>query len=276
MNELTIMESQALAKTLATSQLLPAALNRNPADILVIILTGGEVGFQPMQSIRLIEVIKGVPTIKPIGMMALCLQAPEKCLYFTCISTDSKSATFETHRKGAPEPVRLTYTIEQARTAGLASNSNYMKHPEDMLRSRCIGKLARLVHPDLAHGFYTREEIDEGLPEVDVTPKQTRAEQIAAKLAPPAGVLETIDAVDELENATKAMTAVSQAFPEAEFKLEPTEPDTISVVPHGIHSGKRIDDKRVPVSTLKAIAKNTSDTQLRTDIENELSLRGEA
>jgi len=70
------------------------------------------------------------------------------------------SATFETKRKGQNKPFTLTYTLDQAKLAGLIKpRSNWEKAPQDQLVARASSKLARLIYPDLLAGMYTAEEL---------------------------------------------------------------------------------------------------------------------
>ena len=70
-----------------------------------------------------------------------------------------------TKRKDAPEPQRLSYTIEQAEQADLLKPSRsgkltaWQKMPKQMLCARCKSELARLEYPDLLAGLYTPEEL---------------------------------------------------------------------------------------------------------------------
>ena len=70
-----------------------------------------------------------------------------------------------TKRKGDPDPISLSYTIDQAEQAGLlkptrsGKPSNWQKMPRQMLRARAKSELARLVYPDLLAGLYTPDEL---------------------------------------------------------------------------------------------------------------------
>jgi len=79
-------------------------------------------------------------------------------------------ATYETKRKGARNPVRLTHTIEMARQAWPKTKADWEKsflasgwgrNPTDMLVARSSSRLARMVYPDLLSSLYTPEELAE-------------------------------------------------------------------------------------------------------------------
>ncbi|MBM3992152.1 MAG: recombinase RecT [Planctomycetes bacterium] len=162
----SLAETRELAKELSVSALLPAALKKSPADVLLVVLTGQELGFGPMQSIRLLHVIEGKPCLSADGMGALCMRHPS-CELLRLVSSDGKAATYEAKRRGA-EPVRLTFTIEQAKAAGLLGKGNWSKFPEAMLRARCLSAICRAVWPDAVAGVYDPDEL--GAAPIQATP----------------------------------------------------------------------------------------------------------
>lgn len=169
-------EAMTLANTLATSGLIPSALQKKPQDILVVLLAGQEYGLQPMQSLRAISVVQGKPVLGAEFMMSMALKNPA-CEYFTLIESTTQIATFEAKRKGC-EPVKMSFSMEDATRAGLATRQNWKSHPAAMLRARCISALARVVFPDSISGAYVEdegEEIKGYSNEKDITPKETVA-----------------------------------------------------------------------------------------------------
>ena len=156
-----LQQATALATTLAGSSLLPQDLQRNPANVLVQIITGRELGLGAMQAIRSIHVIKGKPTMSAELMAALVKRSPE-CEYLQLVESTDEIATYETKRRGDPKPTRMSFTMEQAKRAGLATpQSNYGRHPAAMLRARASAAICRAVYPDLLLGIYEESEADE-------------------------------------------------------------------------------------------------------------------
>ena len=81
------------------------------------------------------------------------------------VESTGKQATYETKRKGEPEPTRLTYTYEQAVAAKFVHGKegkikNQWLEPTALLRWRCAVALARIVYPDTVTGLYAVEEFD--------------------------------------------------------------------------------------------------------------------
>lgn len=157
----------------------------NAADAFVRISTGRSLGLTSTQALRGIKSIKGTPCISADLAMALSMSHPE-CEYFRTIETTPARATFETKRRGEP-PVQLSFTMDDAKAAGLSSNDMYRKYPAQMLRARCIAGLARLVYPDRLHGLYTPDEIKAGtvmpddIQDVEFTPDPPRAAPMPAR-----------------------------------------------------------------------------------------------
>ncbi len=171
-------QAAKLASWLAKSNLLPTALRGKPADVLVTLITGHELGISPMQAVRGMHVIEGKAVASADLMGALVRRNREVCMYLRLAESDDQHATYETQRAGDPEATRMTYTIEQAAKAGLAGKDNWKKHPAAMLRARCLSAITRAVYPDMVLGVYDIDEALEfnGHRPVNVTPRATTAE----------------------------------------------------------------------------------------------------
>ena len=125
-----------------------------------IMLAGAELGAKPMQALRSVSIVKGKLSLTADFTVALCVRSPV-CEWMRCIETTPERATYETQRRGHPEPSRLTWTIAQAQSAGLTGSQTWRAHPAAMLRARCASALARSVYPDLVAGVYDPDEAAE-------------------------------------------------------------------------------------------------------------------
>jgi hypothetical protein len=153
----TMAEAEQLAARLAQSALLPDGLRGKPADVLITLITGHELGLSPMQSVRGLHVVKGRAVMSADLAVGL-VKRNSACRHFRLVSSDDKAATYETLREGEPEPTRMTFTIDQARQAGLVAD-NWKRFPSAMLRARCSLALARAVYPDVLQGVYEPDEV---------------------------------------------------------------------------------------------------------------------
>lgn len=157
-------QAMELAKVLAQSSLIPTPLRGKAADVLVVLMKGRELGLSPIHALSEIHVIEGKPVSAATLKVGLCLRS-KACEYFRLVESSGAKAVYETKRTGS-EPVRLTWTIEQASKAQLTGKKNWQTHPDAMLRARCSSALATAVYPDLVQGLLTDDEAEE----IDVTP----------------------------------------------------------------------------------------------------------
>ena len=149
-----------VADTLSKSGLIPRPLQQKPADVLVVLLTGQELGLGPMQALRSLHVIEGKAVASADLVAALCLRRPDVCEHLTVVESTPQQAVVSAKRKGSAA-ITIKITIEDAHRAGLVGKDNWKKWPAAMLRARAISHAARAAFPDLALGIYTEGEEDE-------------------------------------------------------------------------------------------------------------------
>lgn len=191
---------------------------KSPEDAFMRIATGLELGLSASQALRGVHVFSGKPTLAADTMLAVCQRSP-LCETFACVESSASRATYVAKRRGQPE-TRLTWTIEEARSAKLDGKDNWKAYPAAMLRARCIAALARMVFPDLLLGLYTPEEMGDAAPprvvEAQVVPvdadgamlddADVRASELAARIAEAA----TLDALKALVGDIKALPPTHQ------------------------------------------------------------------
>ncbi len=136
-----ITEVQTLSELISASSLLPDALRGKLPDVIVSILAGAELGMPPMASIRGVHVVSGKPVLAAETMMGIVLGSG-LAEYFTQVDSSATSVTFETKRKGSPVPQRCTWTIDDAKRAGIYKNT-WLAYPRQMLAARAKAELWR-------------------------------------------------------------------------------------------------------------------------------------
>lgn len=181
----SISELKELSSMLAPSALLPEVFRGKPGDVAVAVLTGAELGLAPMQSLRAIEMIKGKPSLKADAQVALVRRRRDVCEYFKLVESTGKVAIYETKRCGDPAPTRMSFSIEQAQTAGLTGNDNWRKFPDAMLRARCTSALCKAVYSDLLLGIYDPEELQSEPAQAQSAQAQTITTQAVKSEAKP-------------------------------------------------------------------------------------------
>lgn len=133
---------------------------RTAEEAAARILVGVEMGLAPMASVRLFHNMSGKLVLSSDGHVAVC-KASAVCEFFRCVESTDNACTFETKRRGEPEPHRLTFGQADAERAGLWGKGTWKAHPAAMLRARCGAALARLVYPDVVGGCYSEDEGEE-------------------------------------------------------------------------------------------------------------------
>lgn len=145
------------------------------AKAMMIALKGLEIGMAPMQALTHLYIVKGRVGIMAEGMLALVYKhIPGAIINF--IEMSSQQCVIKARRPNeGSEFATITFTMDDAKKAGLLSNGSWGKYPRAMLRSRCVAETCRSLFPDALCGMsYTPEELgaevdEEGVPTRDVT-----------------------------------------------------------------------------------------------------------
>lgn len=163
-----------LAVRIAGAALVPKGLRGKPDDVFLIMAQGAELGLSTMQALRGLHVIEGRVTLSADLMVALCVASPV-CEYFRCVEQSAAGATWEAKRRGS-EPQRLTFSLEDARRAGLQDKGNWRSWPGRMCSARAKAFLARDVFPDIVGGLYSPDEIRPGEPDPELAVARVEVE----------------------------------------------------------------------------------------------------
>lgn len=140
------------------SGLLPRAVN-SPEKAVAIATMGLEMGLKPWQSLRGIYVVNGMPTMGSQLMLALIYHKyPQAQIIYKEMS--NQRCVLHAARPGSAQLSAFSFGVEDAKLAGLFGKDNWKKHPADMLRNRCISKMARSLFPEVIMGLYTPDEIE--------------------------------------------------------------------------------------------------------------------
>ena len=144
----------------ARSKMVPAAYRDQPADIMLAIQMGSELGLAPMQSLQNIAVINGRPSVWGDAMLGLC-RSSQLCQSVEEIIAgegDAMRATCTAKRAGNPDVVS-TFSVEDAKKAGLWGKAGpWQQYPKRMLQMRARGFALRDAFPDILRGLISGEE----------------------------------------------------------------------------------------------------------------------
>lgn len=157
-----------MAKALVKSGLLSNDI-RTPEQAFCLMVAGSELGLAPMESLRNLEMVKGKITMKAELMLRLVAQNGVR---FRWEHTDSESATLVLKREGW-DSFTSTFTMADAKRAGLAGRGNWNTYPANMLRARAISNGIRAFCPDLLTGVYHTGELSDPGP-VQAAPEEVQ------------------------------------------------------------------------------------------------------
>jgi hypothetical protein len=147
-----------LAKAVQSTEFVPRGIRNNPPAIAAVILYGDEVGIGPMQSLAKIASIEGRPFMAAEAQRALVLALGHELWPDELTTT---RATWCGRRRGSEQVTRITWTMDDARRAGLHGKNTYRNYPRQMLSARASAELVRAVFADVVGGIAALEELDD-------------------------------------------------------------------------------------------------------------------
>jgi hypothetical protein len=178
-----------LARQIAMTDFVPKAFrekngiaydeDRAVAQVTACILMGAEIGIGPMQSLAKIAIIDGRPAPSAELARALCLSDGHDLWVEEATTT---RVVMGGKRANSSHVQKATWTMDDAKKAGLAGKQNWQRYPRQMLLARCSIELARMVAPDSLGGISVfAEELDDtvvptaGADVIPDVPTQVRA-----------------------------------------------------------------------------------------------------
>lgn len=159
----------------AKSGLLPSTV-KSPEAAAIIALKGFELGLKPMVAFAHIHVVNGKPGCSAELMLAsIYKEHPEADIQF--VQMDEAACKIKARRNPDRDYQEISFTIEEAKAAGLLGKDNWKGYPTDMNRARAITRMKRSLWPEILMGLdHTPEELESSQPQArNVTP-ETSAE----------------------------------------------------------------------------------------------------
>lgn len=215
-----------LATKIAGTDFVPDALKGKPAAVAAAIMYGRELGLEPMSSLRSINVIKGKPSLSSEAMRAMVMAAGHEITFPEMTNT---RCVIRGRRRGSEDTTTVTYSMDDAKRAGLSGNSQYSKMPRQMLTARATAELCRLIFADVIGGLIADVEVDDIItaevvetptaattikrnvkapaePKPRATRKETPADEVEDVIVDDDGVIEAV-IVEETEPEVDGITA---------------------------------------------------------------------
>jgi hypothetical protein len=152
-------EAASLAHAIANTDFVPSGMRGNEAAIAAAILYGDEVGLGPMQSLAKVSVIDGRPTLAAESQRALILAAGHSVWFDPEPTVTRATAVGVRADNGVKQSI--TWTLDDAKRAGIDGRRNWRTYPRAMLVARASAELARAIFADVIGGLAAIEEIED-------------------------------------------------------------------------------------------------------------------
>lgn len=155
----SFVERIELCKFLADANLLPSALRKQPANVLLIMHKALALNIPLSVALEHMYVLDGKVDHSAELLRGLIHRAGHILRWITI---SDKEATGELTLKHDPKNTRrVTYTIADATRMKLASKDNWQKDPASMLVARCTTRLVTYHCPEIAVALGNLSAVDE-------------------------------------------------------------------------------------------------------------------
>jgi len=217
----TLEEAEKYAMIIANSGICPQALKGRPNDVLVILQLGYELKLKPMQALRSLGCINGVPFAWGDGQLALVKNHPD----FIDIKewmggTEANPIAYCTITRRNQEPQTREFSKNDAILAGLWNKPVWKQYPKRMLQHRARSFACRDVFPDALFGLMSEDEA------VHINSVE-RAEPIKAKGKGMAGLEESLGLSENIIDVELVEDNQQQAEPEIILTKEKDIPQEV-------------------------------------------------
>lgn len=168
-NIVPFKELESMASYIVRGKLFGA---KDESQAMSLMLLAQAEGLHPMSAIQDFDIVQGRPARKTHSILAR-FQAAGGSVAWEEISAVRACGVF-THKQGGS--LRVEWTFDQARKAGLTGKDNWKNYPQAMLRARCIAEGVRAVYPAAIGGMMAVEEAQDAVvvqpsPMKDIAPE---------------------------------------------------------------------------------------------------------
>jgi hypothetical protein len=210
-----------VAEALCKTPFVPPTMLGKQADVAAAIMKGRELGLDPFDALASIFIVHGRVGYYAEFQRRRIIQAGHT---FRIVESTESRCIVEGVRKDSGETHRATFTVEQARKAGI----DLGKYPAEKLVARATSRLCRQVFPDVLSGSLIAEDLIDGLIPPDDTEqpaptttnrpalqrkRATKAPTAAATQPPPAPKPDADTDITELLGEQPATQAAANPDP---------------------------------------------------------------
>lgn len=153
----SLESAEKSSQILSKSNIVPKGFIGKPYDIMVAVQHGFELGMQPLQALQNIAVINGRPTIWGDAMLAICKSKADCEDVIETWDARTQTATCRVKIYGKEDVVQ-TFSVEQAKRAGLTNRDTWKSYTERMCAMRARGFALRNAFPHHLRGIGLAEE----------------------------------------------------------------------------------------------------------------------
>jgi len=181
----TFDQALTFSNYLADSDLVPKDFKGKPANCLIAVQWGAELGLKPLQAMQNLAIINGRPSLWGDAVIALVRASP-LCEY-VMETDDGNTATCRVKRRGDPTEQVRTFGMDDAKAAGLLGKQGpWTQYPKRMRQMRARAFALRDVFPDVLRGLPVAEELMDAPPPAERHMGMAEVIQPAAAQAGPA------------------------------------------------------------------------------------------
>jgi hypothetical protein len=211
----SIGDLQVMADAVAKSGLF----KMTAPQVLTLMMISESTGLHPIQAMMRYHVIEGRPSMRADAMLAEFQKAGGRIEWVK--DTESECEAIFYHDRQCPNGKAVSFTIADARKAGLADRQIWKSHPRPLMRARVITNGVRMILPGVIMGIYSEDEVDE----ITNSPAETGAHaRLRDKLAearrrhqPPAQVATEIKSAQEPGQQAEALEGPTESI-KSEFR----------------------------------------------------------
>lgn len=147
--------------------MLPGGVDNMP-KMMIVLMAGQELGLSPAQAVQNIMVVNNRPSVWGDAMLAICQASGLMEDFEESIAGegDAMTATCRVQRRGRKTPVIRTFSVADAKTAGLWGKRTgngrptpWVTNPTRMLQMRARAFALRDALPDVLKGIGMEEEV---------------------------------------------------------------------------------------------------------------------
>ena len=154
--DVAMRRAQAVA---SAGDTIPRSYRGRPGAVLLADEWARARGLDLLTALQTVAFIDGKPVIDATMQRALAKRAGYIAKVVAASVTEATVEVWE----GDEKLGTATYTIEEAKAAGLLGKNNWKQNPKSMLVARATTQAIRWHAPDVMTGVFTEEEIDEPL-----------------------------------------------------------------------------------------------------------------